>query len=69
MSRDGVCLTTVGLLRKERAKKEELAVEPAERSAALTATHEARPVRGAAAQERDGLHDPRIFSDSEGSRS
>ena len=46
VSRDGVCLTTVGLLRKERAKKEESAVELAKRSPALPSTYEAQPAPG-----------------------
>ena len=45
VSRDGVCLTTVGQFRQELTKKEESAVEPAQRSRALTSTHEARLAR------------------------
>ena len=45
-SRDGECPTTVGSS-EGAAKREESAVEPAERRPALPATHEAQPAPGA----------------------
>ena len=56
-SRDGVCLKDV--MRRQANKSPELAVEPVERSAALTSTHEARPGPGCTSSTRREKTDTR----------
>ena len=58
VSRDGVCLTTVGQFRQELTKREESAVEPAQRSPVLTSTHEARPCAGTTSSKTIGIENP-----------